>query len=54
MQQGKDPSEVADRVIQAIIKNNFWILTHEDWKPILEQRVAALIRDNSLHEGFVG
>ena len=54
LQQGKDPSEVADRVIQAIIKNDFWILTHEDWKPILEQRVASLIRDNSLHEGFGG
>lgn len=53
-QQGKDPAEVADMVFNAIVKDDFWILTHEEWKNVLKERVAAIARDNSLYSGFGG
>jgi short-subunit dehydrogenase len=52
-QVGKDPSEVADMVFNAIIANQFWILTHPEWKAAMQERVAALVKDNSL-SGFGG
>ena len=51
---GKDPSEVADMVMAAIVNNDFWILTHSDWKKVMQERVAALVKDNSLYTGFGG
>ena len=51
---GKDPSEVADRVMAAIVNTDFWILTHSDWKKVMQERVAALVNDNSLYTGFGG
>ncbi len=53
-ERGKDPSEVADMVMDAIVKNDFWILTHSDWKNVMQERVAALVKDNSLYTGFGG
>jgi NAD(P)-dependent dehydrogenase (short-subunit alcohol dehydrogenase family) len=53
-EQGKDPAEVADLVVKAILADEFWILTHPEWKNLLKERVAAMIRDNSLHTGFAG
>lgn len=53
-EEGKDPAMVADLVVNAIRKNEFWILTHPEWKNVLKERVAAMIRDNSLHSGFGG
>ena len=52
--RGKDPSEVADMVCNAIVKDDFWILTHSEWKDVLTKRVAALVGDNSLYRGFGG
>lgn len=53
-QVGKDPAEVADLVCKAIVADEFWILTHPDWKKVLQERVAALVKDNSLSFGFGG
>jgi NAD(P)-dependent dehydrogenase (short-subunit alcohol dehydrogenase family) len=53
-QAGKDPSEVADMVVDAIVADDFWILTHPEWKNVLQKRVAALVKDNSLYSGFGG
>ena len=53
-EQGKDPAEVADMVFDGIVANDFWILTHPEWKNVLQERVAAVVRDNSLHHGFGG
>ncbi len=53
-QQGMDPADVADLVFDAIVKNEFWILTHPEWKNVLAERVAALKKDNSLYSGFGG
>jgi len=53
-ERGKDPSEVAGMVCDAIVKDDFWILTHPEWKNVLTERVAALVGDNSLYSGFGG
>ncbi len=53
-QQGKDPAEVASMIVEAIRSDEFWILTHEAWKDVLEDRVAAMKKDNSLFRGFGG
>lgn len=53
-QRGKDPSEVADLVLAAIENDEFWILTHPEWKTVMTDRVAAMVRDNALHRGFGG
>ena len=52
--EGKDPAEVADMVVNAIINDDFWILTHPEWKKVLQKRVEALTKDNSLFTGFGG
>ena len=51
---GKDPAEVADMVLNAIVSNEFWILTHSEWKSVMEERVASMVKDNSLFRGFGG
>jgi len=53
-ERGKDPSEVADLVVKAIVSDEFWILTHPEWKNVLQERVAAMVQDNSLFKGFGG
>ena len=52
--RGKDPAEVAQMVMDAIIKDEFWILTHPEWKTVMQERIAAMTRDNSLYSGFGG
>ncbi len=53
-QQGKDPAEVAGMIVNAILKDEFWILTHDEWKNVLRDRVDAIAKDNSLYRGFGG
>lgn len=53
-EQGKEPAEVAALVVAAIAANDFWILTHPEWKDVLADRVAAMKQDNSLFKGFGG
>ncbi len=52
--RGMDPAEVADLVMRGIIGNEFWILTHPEWKEVLRKRIEAMTRDNSLFSGFGG
>jgi NAD(P)-dependent dehydrogenase (short-subunit alcohol dehydrogenase family) len=52
--RGKDPAEVAGMVIDALRKQEFWILTHSDWKDVLRERVDLLTRENQLSDGFGG
>ena len=44
---------VADMVLAAIRNNDFWILTHPQWKNVLQERVAGLM-NNKLVTGFGG
>lgn len=52
-QVGMDPMDVADMVYNAIVADEFWILTHPEWKQVVQDRAAALVADNSLL-GFGG
>jgi len=40
---GMSPGEVADRVFQAIEERRFYILTHSDYQPLIEARMAAVV-----------
>jgi NAD(P)-dependent dehydrogenase (short-subunit alcohol dehydrogenase family) len=50
---GIAPATVADMVVAAIRRNDFWILTHSDWKTVMQERVAGMM-DNQLVTGFGG
>ncbi len=43
VEQGIDPSLVADAVHDAIIHERFWIFTHEEHKQALERRFAGIV-----------
>ena len=47
-QVGIAPLQVAELVFNAIVADEFWILTHPEWKQIVQQRAAALANDGSL------
>jgi NAD(P)-dependent dehydrogenase (short-subunit alcohol dehydrogenase family) len=46
--KGLDPAEVAGLVVEAIRHDRFWIITHPEWKKILERRVKLLVEDDAL------
>lgn len=50
---GKDPAEVAEMVLHAIVNNKFWIITHPDWIDVMERRVQAM-RTGDLVQGSGG
>lgn len=54
LKKGMDPADVADMVVAAIRKQQFWILTHPDWKDVLRDRTDALVGDGRLAGGFGG
>lgn len=43
IEAGMSPDEVADRVFQAIREGQFYILTHPEFTPLIEARMAALL-----------
>ncbi len=53
-EQGMAPEKVADMIVNAVRTNDFWIITHPEWKNVMKERVAAMGKDNSLHNGFGG
>lgn len=40
---GKEPSEVAGMVVDAVRKNRFWVVSHADLRPALEHRFAEIL-----------
>jgi NAD(P)-dependent dehydrogenase (short-subunit alcohol dehydrogenase family) len=40
---GKEPSEVAEMVVDAVTKNRFWVVSHDDLRPALERRFAEIL-----------
>lgn len=50
--QGLDPADVAGMVLDGILTNRFWILTHPDWVDKMEERVAQM-RDGRLDHGAI-
>ena len=51
--KGLDPAEVAAMVLDGIVTDRFWIITHPSWIDVMTERVAAM-RDGYLHHGFGG
>jgi len=51
--QGKDPAEVAALVLDAIVTNKFWIITHPEWIDVMEARVRGM-RTGQLVQGWGG
>jgi NAD(P)-dependent dehydrogenase (short-subunit alcohol dehydrogenase family) len=45
---GMSPEDVAAQVVAAVRARRFWILTHPEWKGILERRIASLVADDAL------
>ena len=50
---GLDPADVAQMVLDGIVEDRFWIITHPAWHRIMTDRVAAMGK-GSLHHGFGG
>ena len=50
---GISPNDVAEMIISAIKNNDFWILTHPEWKSVLQERIDGLNK-NQLVTGFGG
>jgi NAD(P)-dependent dehydrogenase (short-subunit alcohol dehydrogenase family) len=50
---GIAPADVAEMIVAAIRNNDFWILTHPEWKTVMQERIAGLV-DNQLVTGFGG
>jgi NAD(P)-dependent dehydrogenase (short-subunit alcohol dehydrogenase family) len=46
--EGMSPEDVATLVVEAVRARRFWILTHPEWKGILERRMASLVADDAL------
>lgn len=53
-EQGLAPADVANMIVAAMEKDEFWILTHPEWKNVLQERVRMLKESNQLHTGFGG
>jgi NAD(P)-dependent dehydrogenase (short-subunit alcohol dehydrogenase family) len=41
------PQRVADQVFEAIREERFYILTHSDWKPLIQKRVESILQDRN-------
>jgi NAD(P)-dependent dehydrogenase (short-subunit alcohol dehydrogenase family) len=40
---GLDPRAVGDQVLQAILRERFYVLTHPEWQPLIEHRMKTLL-----------
>ena len=49
---GISPEQVADVVFDAIRRNRFYILTHPNWKPLIQQRMENILNDCGPASGF--
>ena len=45
VQPTMDAAEVAGHVVDAIRTNRFWILTHQDYRSVIQQRAAGVGTD---------
>ena len=50
---GISPTTVADMMVSAVRANDFWIITHPNWKDVMVERAAGMA-SNQLVTGFGG
>ncbi len=43
VEQGLDPLEVGELVADSILEKRFYVLTHPDWKPLIETRMRTIL-----------
>ena len=54
VEAGLAPSEVAGKVFEAIRNEKFYILTHPDWKPLVQKRMEDILQERNPDEAEVG
>lgn len=47
VESGLSPQRVAAQVFDAIREEKFYILTHPDWKPLIQERVDSILQDRN-------
>jgi NAD(P)-dependent dehydrogenase (short-subunit alcohol dehydrogenase family) len=50
VETGIAPSKVASAVFDSIRKEKFYILTHADWKPLVQKRMEDILQERSPYE----
>jgi hypothetical protein len=40
---GKEPEEIAQMVLDAIKNDRFWVITHDDLRPVIEARMGEIL-----------
>jgi NAD(P)-dependent dehydrogenase (short-subunit alcohol dehydrogenase family) len=53
VEAGMAPGAVAQMIVDAIRNDDFWIITHPDWKAVMRERVAGM-QNNQLVTRFGG
>jgi hypothetical protein len=54
LKSGLQPSEVASKVLDAIREERFYILTHPEWAPMIEQRMQDILEGRTPAPSFFG
>jgi hypothetical protein len=52
LEAGLDPTEVAGLVVDAVKTGRFYILTHPEWKPMMEGRFEDILNERPPSPGF--
>jgi hypothetical protein len=47
---GLTPSAVADKIVDAILTDRFWVITHSDLTPVYEARFAEILANSPRKE----
>jgi NAD(P)-dependent dehydrogenase (short-subunit alcohol dehydrogenase family) len=50
VESGLPPCQVAETVFDAIRNQNFYILTHPDWKPLIQKRMEEILQERNPFE----
>jgi len=50
VESGLPPSQVAQAAFDAIRNQNFYILTHPDWKPLIQKRMEEILQERNPFE----
>ena len=53
-EEGIDPADVAAMIVNAIRNDEFWIVTHPEWKNVMAERIRMMKESNALYTGFGG
>jgi NAD(P)-dependent dehydrogenase (short-subunit alcohol dehydrogenase family) len=47
VEKGLSPDKVADCVVRAIVDERFWIVTHPEWKVVVEKRMKRFLEERN-------